>query len=119
MNIEYVGRNVAIDDALRRFSEEKLAKVVKFLEEPVEVRLTLDLERHRHIADLHVTHRHGVLQATEETAVDWRDSINAAVDKVGKQARRGRKKASDKRRRRPPMASAGLAAATPGAPTTG
>lgn len=117
MNIEYVGRNVAVDDALRRYTEDKLAKVLKFLDEPVEVRLTLDLERHRHIADLHVSHRHGVLQATEETA-EWRDSINAAVDKVGKQARRGRKRASDKRRRRP-SAAGGEATAAPGTPTTG
>jgi putative sigma-54 modulation protein len=120
MNIEYVGRNVAIDDALRRYAESKLTKVTKHLEEPVEVRLTLDLERHRHLADLHVGHRHGVLQATEETAVEWRDAINAVVDKIAKQARRGRKKASARRRRAATDAAVTAEpAAVPGAPTTG
>lgn len=116
MNIEYVGRNVMIDDALRRYTEEKLRKVEKFLEDPVEVRLTLDLERHRHVADLHLTHRHGVLQATEETADDWRDAINAAVDKVEKQARRDRKRAVA-RRRRPAAPPAATPTTSP--PTTG
>lgn len=117
MNIEYVGRNVQIDDALRRYAEGKLARVARLVEEPVEVRLTLDLERHRHLADLHVSHRHGVLQATEETAVEWRDAIHAAVDKIVEQARRGRQKASDRRRRA--AAADAAPTAVPGTPTTG
>jgi putative sigma-54 modulation protein len=98
MNIEYVGRNYQIDDRMRRYTEEKLGKVAKFVQEPLEVRVTLEVEKHRHIADLHVAHRHGILQATEETA-EMTDAVNAAIDKLEKQARRGRKKATDKRRR--------------------
>jgi putative sigma-54 modulation protein len=98
MHIEYVGRSYQIDDRIRRYTEDKLGKVAKFVQEPVEVRVTLEVEKHRHLADLHVAHRHGVLQATEETA-EMADSINAAVDKLEKQARRGRKKATDKKRR--------------------
>ncbi len=98
MNIEYVGRNTQIDDRLRRFCEDKLGKVTKFLDEPVEVRITLEVDKYRQIADLHVTHRHGVLQATEETH-EMTDAVNAAVDKLEKQARRGHKKAKGRKRR--------------------
>jgi len=98
MNIEYVARNYPLGEAIRDFTESKLQKVTKFLEEPVEVRVTLEVEKHRQIAELHVAHRHGVLQATEETD-DMRDTINAAVDKVEKQARRTRKRFMDRRRR--------------------
>ena len=98
MNIEYVARNFALQEDVRQFAADKLRKATKFLEEPVEVRVTLEVEKHRHVADLHVTHRFGVLQATEETP-DMRDAINMAVDKVEKQARRSRKRLVDSRRR--------------------
>lgn len=98
MNIEYVGRNYQVDDQVRGFTEDKLQKVTKFLDEPVEVRITLETEKHRQIADLHISHRHGVLQATEENN-DMYDALNLVVDKVEKQARRSKSKFIDKRRR--------------------
>ncbi len=98
MNIEYVARNFALQENVRQFTADKLRKATKFLEEPVEVRVTLEVEKHRHVADLHVAHRHGVLQATEETP-DMKDAINLAVDKVEKQARRSRKRHMDSKRR--------------------
>lgn len=104
MNIEFVGRNYRIDDRLRSFTEEKLGKVTKFLEEPAEIRVTLSEEKHRHIVDLHVSHKLGVLQATEETVGgDMADAVNAAVDKVEKQARRNRKKVTGRKRRGPSL----------------
>jgi putative sigma-54 modulation protein len=93
-----VGRNHQVDERVRGFVEEKLRKVTKFLEEPVEVRVTLESEKHRHISELHIAHRHGVLQATEQND-DMFDAINLAVDKMEKQARRSKKKAIDRRRR--------------------
>lgn len=98
MNIEYVGRHVELNDRIRDFTEDKLAKVLKFLDEPVEIRLALERERHRHLADLHISHRFGALQAHEAHA-DLFDVVNLVVDKVEKQARRERKKFLDKRRR--------------------
>jgi putative sigma-54 modulation protein len=98
MNIEYVGRHYQVDDDLRQFAEDKLQKVSKFLDEPVEIRITLENSKHRQIADLHISHRHGVLQATEETDQMY-DSLNLAVDKVEKQARRSHKKFVSSRRR--------------------
>lgn len=99
MNIEYVGRNFEIDDQVRSFTEARLGKkVTKFVQEPVEIRVTLESEKYRSIADLHVSHKHGVLQATEETG-DIYEAINLAVDKVEKQARRSKNRAIDRRRR--------------------
>jgi putative sigma-54 modulation protein len=98
MNIEYMTKHFELGDTMRELVEGKLGKVVKFVEEPVEIRVTLGTEKHRHKAELHVAHRHGVIQATEE-AEAMNDAVNAAVDKVEKQARRSRKKFMDKRRR--------------------
>lgn len=97
-HIEYVGRNYQLDDPTRTYAERKLAKLDRFLENPAEVRLTLSLDGHRHIAELHVTHPHGVLQASEETG-DMRESILAVIEKAERQARRGRRRAHDRWRR--------------------
>lgn len=98
MNIEIIGRNYNVDDRLRQMVGEKLEKLSRFLEEPIEIRLTLDQEKHRRNADLHIAHRLGVLQAGEETD-DMTDSLNAVIEKAEKQARRNRKRMVDKRRR--------------------
>jgi len=98
MQIEYVGRNYQIEDRVRAYAEEKIAKALRFLEQPIDVRVTLALDHRQTIADVHVTHRHGVLQATEETG-QMLDAINQAAEKVEKQARRAKKKFMDRRRR--------------------
>ena len=98
MQIDYVGRNVQLDDATRTYTEKKLQRAIRFLEEPVEIRVILEKEGHRRIAELHVHHRFGVLQATEETS-ELREAILEAVEKIEKQARRARKKFMKKRRR--------------------
>ena len=98
MNIEFRSRNYELDDEIREYASRKLGKVTKFLEEPIEIRVTLQSTTHGKIADLHVAHRHDVLQGDEEQE-EMRDAINLAVDKVEKQARRARKKFQRRRRR--------------------
>lgn len=98
MNIEYVGRNYSLDDQIREYTEDHLQKVTKFLEEPVDVRVTLEVEKRRHLADVHVAHKLGVLQSREESG-DMYDSIHAAMEKAEKQARRARKKLTGRKRK--------------------
>ena len=98
MHIDYVSRNFELDDRLRDYAASRLEKLSRFLEEPLEVRVTLEQEKYRQIAELHVAHRHGLLQAAGETQ-EMRDTINLVMDKLEKQARRSRKKFKDKRRR--------------------
>lgn len=98
MKIDFTGRHFAVDEQVREFAESKLEKLVKFLDEPVDVQVILEVEKRRQIAELNVTHRHGSLQATE-AADEMLDAIHAVVEKAEKQARRGRKKFMDKRRR--------------------
>ena len=100
MKTEIIGRNVQVDDRLRRAAEAKLRKLEKFLDEPLEMRVTLAAERHRHVAELHVTHRLGVLKGTDESDGNLLDAVQRAVGKVEEQARRTHQKLVDKRRRR-------------------
>lgn len=99
MNIEIVAKNLEIDADTRSFAERQLQKSARFMEAPIDVRLMLGAEKHRRTADLHVAHRFGVIQATEETG-DLREAIRLAVEKATKQAKRSRQKFKDRRRRR-------------------
>jgi len=99
MKIETIGRNVPVDDRLRDFVEKKLRKIEKFLEEPIEARVTLSLERHLHVAEFHLAHRLGILQAAEESDGNLLDAVNLGVDKVVSQARRAHQKVVEKKRR--------------------
>lgn len=99
MKTEIIGRNETVDDRLRQLVERKLGKLEKFLEEPVEARVTLVAERYRHLAELHVTHHDGVLQATGESDATLQEAVQRMVDNVTEQARRSHQKLVDKRRR--------------------
>ena len=99
MKTEIIGRNVNVDDRLRAFAEQKLQKLEKFIEEPIEARLTFTSERHSHVAELHVAHRQGDFKASEATDGNFRDAVHRVVDRVEEQARRAHQKTVDKRRR--------------------
>lgn len=98
MKIDFTGRHYEVDDQVKNYAEGKLRKLSKFLDEPVDVQLILEVEKRHQIAELHLSHRHGTLQATE-AAGEMRDAIHAVVEKAEKQARRARKKHNDKKRR--------------------
>lgn len=98
MNIEYVARGYEGDPAIRELTESKLKKALRFLEDPVHIRVTFQTTKHGEVSELHVSHRFGDLQASAE-APDMTDAVQAVVDKIEKQARRNRKKYMDRRRR--------------------
>lgn len=101
MQIEFSARHVDLDDGLRTWTEERLGRAVRFLREPVEVRVALEGnagDKHLVGAEIHAAHRHGELHARAED-VDVREAIQRASAAVEKQARRSRERAVDKRRR--------------------
>ena len=98
MKIEFTGRNYHVGERVKQYTERRLAKMAKFLDEPLDVHVILEVEKRRQIAEFHLAHRHGVMQATEE-AEHMRDAVHAGIEKIEKQARRSRKKFMDRRRR--------------------
>ncbi|MCG8458213.1 MAG: ribosome-associated translation inhibitor RaiA [Holophagales bacterium] len=101
MKVELTGRHIQLHEDIKSYSEKKLAKLEKLLEEPIDVHLILEVEKLRSIAEIHATHRLGVIQAKQE-ASDLETAVHDVIDTAIKQARRGRKKLLDKRRRSAP-----------------
>jgi putative sigma-54 modulation protein len=101
MKIDITGRQTDVTPALRQFAEEKLQKLRKLLEDPIEAHVVLSIMKHRHIAEIHIKSRSVVLSGTEETA-DLYASIGEVVDKLERQALKHKEKIHDHKHRRGP-----------------
>ena len=52
IHLDMTGRHVEITPALRDFAEEKLAKLERLLDGPIEAHVVLGIEKHRHFAEV-------------------------------------------------------------------
>jgi putative sigma-54 modulation protein len=98
MNIEITGRQIEITPAIREFASDKLRKLEKLLDGPLEVHVVLAVEKHRHLAEIQVKSRAGVFSGAEETA-DLYASISEVADKLERQALKHKEKVTHRKRR--------------------
>jgi len=101
MQIDFVARNLDLEDSTRHFARERIERAIRFLREPIELRVAVEGvggEKHLHAAEIHVRHRGGVAHARSE-AVELREAIGEAAAAVETQARRGRERSVDRKRR--------------------
>jgi ribosomal subunit interface protein len=85
MKIEYVARKVDLGDDARQLAEKKLAKIKKYFNDILDVRLEVEQERHLFVAD----RRWGKDFAVKSTSQnkDLTTAIQDAIDKLEIQAR--------------------------------
>ena len=99
MMIVYTGRQADLTDALKAFTEKKLAKLERFLNGSEDAHVILKVEKHRHLAEIVVKGWNSPLTARAETS-DFRDSIGLCADRLLAQAKRQRERLSKERKRR-------------------
>ena len=91
MQINVTFRHIEPSVPLRAYVEEKISRVKKYLEEPIEAHVVLKVEKFRHIAEV-TLETHGLkLNCTEETD-NMYSSIDLLADTIDAQARKGREK---------------------------
>jgi putative sigma-54 modulation protein len=100
MRLQVKGRNVEVSDSIRRYAEEKLAKLERQLADPTQVELELAVEHNPSIAANHIAEAtiwtKGPTLRARESASSYEASIDQLVEKLERQVKRYR----DKRRRR-------------------
>ena len=101
MKVDITGRNTEVTPALREFAEERLHKLTKLLDDPIDAHVVLSIMKHRHIAEIQIKYRNVVLAGTEETG-DLYASIGQVVDKLERQALKHKEKIHDHKPRRGP-----------------
>ncbi len=97
MKLDITGRNINITDAIREFTQEKLSKLNRWIDEVIETHVILSVEKHRHLAEIVVKSRLHNFTGADETG-DMYASIGNAVDKLEKQARRAKEKITGRRK---------------------
>ncbi len=98
MQINVTFRHVEPSSALRTYVEDKVSRIKKYLEEPIEAHVVLRVEKFRHIAEVLILADGMRINGKEETD-DMYSAIDLVADTVEGQVRKGK----DKSRRRKPL----------------
>jgi putative sigma-54 modulation protein len=98
MRLEVKGRNVEVNDSIRRYAEEKLERIEKQLPEPTQIEVELTLETNPSIADDHIAEAtvwtKGSTLRVRESSSAFETSIDQLSDKLERQVKRYRGKRS-------------------------
>lgn len=97
MKVEYIARKVTLSDQVRQLTEKKLAKIAKYFNDILEIRVEVGQERHLYVADLFVKGKDFDIKSTCQNK-DMTTAIQEAVDKLEMQARRAKTRLKDHKR---------------------
>jgi putative sigma-54 modulation protein len=100
MQINVTFRHIEPSVPLKSYAEEKVSRIKKYLEEPIEAHVVLKVEKFRHIAEATIDANGLRIVGTEETE-DMYSAIDMLADTIEGQAKRSK----DKSRRRKPSAA--------------
>jgi len=91
MEIAVTFRRMEPTESLRAYAEEKVLKIKKYLDSPIEAHIVLGVEKFRHSADVTVSVDGTRIKAVEETD-DMYSAIDQVMDKIEIQVKRHRSK---------------------------
>lgn len=86
MNIAITFRHLEPSEAVKQYAHDKVAKLQKFLRQPMKASVTLALEKLEHVIEVSVSSGSAHYQAKEQSE-DMYASIDKVVDKVERQIR--------------------------------
>ena len=87
MEITVTFRHIEPTAELRSYVEEKVHKIKKYFDSPVDAHIVLGVEKFRHIADVTLSIDGKKIKAVEQTA-DMYSSVDKVIDKIEQQLRR-------------------------------
>lgn len=86
MNISITFRHMEGTDAAKRFAQEKVAKLQKFLRQAMTAQVTLSVEGLEHVAEVSIQSGSSHFHASERSS-DMYASIDMVLDKLERQIR--------------------------------
>ncbi|HEY4160395.1 MAG TPA: ribosome-associated translation inhibitor RaiA [Polyangiaceae bacterium] len=97
MNVSITFRHVDPSDALKRYATTKIAKLQKFLRQPMTAKVTLSVDRLKQVAEVRISSGGEHLEA-KEGSDDLYASIDIVVGKLERQVRASKGAQQAKRR---------------------
>ena len=96
MDITVTFRHVESTESLKEYAEDKLSKIDKYFDYPIEAHIVLTAEKFRRMADVTLNVNGAVIKAEEETE-DMYSAIDQVMDKIEIQVKRYRDKIRNRR----------------------
>jgi len=96
MDIIVTFRHMEPTESLKTYAEDKLSKIKKYLDFPIEAHVVLAVEKFRHMADVTLSVNGTRIKGVEETE-DMYSAIDQVMDKIEKQVKRYRSKIRNRR----------------------
>jgi len=96
MEITVTFRHIEASDSLKAYAEEKVSKMDKYFDFPVEAHIVLAVEKFRRSADVTLNVNGTMIKGVVETE-DMYSAIDQVMDKIEKQVKRYREKTRDRR----------------------
>jgi putative sigma-54 modulation protein len=91
MQVSVTFRKVEASDTLRDYANEKLHRMKRYVEDPIEAHVVLSVEKFRHLAEVTINANGLVINGAEETG-DLYSAIDMVVDKLETQIKKHRRK---------------------------
>ena len=96
MNINVVFRHMETTEALKQYAIDKVSKIKKYIDAPIEIHVVLSVEKFRHIAEVSFSINGFVVKGQEETE-DMYAAIDMVMDKIERQVRKYKDRLKNKR----------------------
>jgi len=87
MQVSVTFRKMDPSDSLKSYASDKVMRLKKYIDSPMDANVVLAKQKYRYIADIRVSTR-GVVMRGEENSEDMYSSIDLAMDKIERQARK-------------------------------
>src|SRR3970040_2626305 len=87
MQISLTGRNLEVTEALRRYAEEKVGRLQRYLERITSAHIILSVEKYRQVAEVTLRVRDLTIRG-EESSEDLYASIDLVVEKLERQGQK-------------------------------
>ena len=87
MDVTVTFRHMDPIESLKNYAEEKISKIKKYIDVPLEAHIVLSVEKFRHIADVTFSLNGTRIKAVEETE-DMYSAIDQVMDKVENQVKK-------------------------------
>lgn len=86
MNISITFRQMDPSDAIKQYATDKVAKLQRFLKQPMTAKLTVSIDRRKHVVEARISSGGEHLEA-HEVSDDMYASIDQVMDKLERQIR--------------------------------
>lgn len=95
MKVTVMSKNIEITPALREVIEKKISKLDKYFEKEVDAKVTISVQKSRHIVEVTIPFS-GIMLRAEEATEDMYKSIDMVEEKLVRQIRKQKTKLSRK-----------------------